>query len=188
MWIGFYSYCAHNRSLHQVFISNNQAHYTMKVSDMMNSDVITCVPTDKIREVAAMLKEHNISGIVVVENSGSDSIVGIVTESDVLKLLELPEPHNLWLPSPLEIIEIPIRELLGWEDAKASLEDIGSKPISTIMTSKVRTIAADDTIEHASTLMIKHRVNRLPVVNDAGKLVGILTRGDIIQAVAGAGI
>ncbi|MCK5661776.1 MAG: CBS domain-containing protein, partial [Methanosarcinales archaeon] len=92
------------------------------------------------------------------------------------------------LPSPLEIIEIPIRELLGWEDAKASLEDIGSKPISTIMASKVHTIAADDTIEHASTLMVKHRVNRLPVVDDADKLVGIVTRGDIIQAVAGAGI
>lgn len=160
----------------------------MNVSDMMNSDVVTCMPTDNIREVAAMLKEHNISGIVVVGDSADGSIVGIVTESDVLKLLELPEPHNLWLPSPLEIIEIPIRELLGWEDAKASLEDIGSKPISAIMASKVHTITSNDTIEHASTLMIKHRVNRLPVVDDADKLVGIVTRGDIIQAVAGAGI
>ncbi len=177
-----------------MFISNKQAHYIMKVSDMMNSDVVTCMPSDNIREVAAMLKEHNISGIVVVGDNAADndndsgSIVGIVTESDVLKLLELPEPHNLWLPSPLEIIEIPIRELLGWEDAKASLEDIGSKPVSTIMVSKVHTIAVDDTIEHASTLMIKHRVNRLPVVDGADKLVGIVTRGDIIQAVAGAGI
>jgi len=156
----------------------------MKVSNLMNRNVVTCMSTDKIRKVAAMLKEHKISGIVVVGDN--DNIVGIVTESDVLKLLELPEPHNLWLPSPLEIIEIPIRELLGWEDAKASLEDIGSKPVSTIMTSNVQTIAIDDTIEHASTLMIKHRVNRLPVVDDVGKLVGIVTRGDIIQAVAGA--
>lgn len=150
---------------------------------MMNNDVVTCKSADSIREVAAMLKEHDISGIVVVDDDGG--IAGVVTESDVLKLLELPDPHNLWLPSPLEIIEIPIREFMGWEDTKAALEDIGSKPVSAIMTTDVYTIAPDDAIEHATSLMIKHRINRLPVVDGSGMLVGIVTRGDIIQAIAG---
>jgi CBS domain-containing protein len=112
-------------------------------------------------------------------------VVGIITESDVLKLLRTPEySKNLWLPSPLEIIEVPVRELTDWIEAKRTLEDVGRKPISTVMTRHVHTISPDDPIEKAAEVMIGHHVNRLPVVED-GKLVGIITRGDIIAGLGG---
>ena len=152
----------------------------MNVKDVMNSDVVSCRPDDEISSAAQLLKEHDISGLPVVDDG---KIVGIVTEADVLKLLEVPEHGGLWLPSPFEVFEIPIRELINWEDTKHMLTDIGSKPISDIMESEVYTISAESSIEDASSVMVKHKVNRLPVLDD-GELVGIITRGDIIRGLA----
>lgn len=156
--------------------------HSMNVRDVMHDRVITCQIDDAIRTAAATLKQHNISGMPVMDG---DQMGGIVTESDVLKLLEIPShDRNLWLPSPLEIIEIPLRELIGWEDAKKALEDVGGQPVRTIMTKHLHTISPDDSIEAASTLMVDHRINRLPVVED-GVLVGIVTRGDVVAGIAG---
>ena len=152
----------------------------MNVKDVMNSDVVSCRPDDEISNAAKLLKEHDISGLPVVDEG---KVVGIVTEADVLKLLEVPEHGGLWLPSPFEVFEIPIRELINWEDTKHMLTDIGSKPISDIMESEVYTISAESSIEDASSIMVKHKVNRLPVLDD-GELVGIITRGDIIRGLA----
>ena len=152
----------------------------MNVKDVMNSDVVSCRPDDEISSAAQLLKEHDISGLPVVDDG---KVVGIVTEADVLKLLEVPEHGGLWLPSPFEVFEIPIRELINWEDTKHMLTDIGSKPISDIMESEVYAISADSSIEDASSIMVKHKVNRLPVLDD-GELVGIITRGDIIRGLA----
>lgn len=154
----------------------------MNVKDVMNSDVISCRPDDEISNAAQLLKEQNISGLPVVDEG---KVVGIVTEADILKLLEVPEHGGLWLPSPFEVIEIPIRELINWEDTKHMLADIGSKPIRDIMESEVYAISADSSIEDASAMMIKHKVNRLPVL-DGETLVGIITRGDIIRGLAEA--
>ena len=152
----------------------------MNVKDVMNSDVVSCRPDDEISNAAQLLKEHDISGLPVVEDG---KVVGIVTEADVLKLLEVPEHGGLWLPSPFEVIEIPIRELINWEDTKHMLTDIGTKPVKEIMESEVYAISADSSIEDASSIMVKHKVNRLPVLDD-GELVGIITRGDIIRGLA----
>ncbi len=65
------------------------------------------------------------------------------------------------------------------------LTDIGSKPIRDIMESEVYAISADSSIEDASSMMIKHKVNRLPVL-DGEALIGIITRGDIIRGLAEA--
>ena len=154
----------------------------MNVKDVMNSDVVSCKPDDEISSAAQLLKEHNISGLPVVAEG---KVVGIVTEADVLKLLEVPEHRGLWLPSPFEVIEIPIRELINWEDTKHMLTDIGTKPVKEIMESEVYTISADSSIEDASSMMVKHKVNRLPVL-DGEALIGIITRGDIIRGLAEA--
>jgi len=150
----------------------------------MNTDVITIAPDASIRDAARLLREHRISGLPVVDGV---KLVGIVTETDILKLLKThPPSKNLWLPSPLEVIEVPIRELLNWEELKKSLEETAERPVKSIMKRKVHTTSPDESIEDASWKMVEHRVNRLPVVED-GKLVGIVARGDIINALSGEG-
>ncbi len=152
----------------------------MKVKDVMNPNIIFCKPDNTIREAAKILKENNVSGAPVLEG---EELVGIISEADLLKLLILPEKGGLWLPSPFEVIEVPIRELLGWEETKKMLSDVGSTKIEEIMTKDVHTISSEASVEEASEHMIRHRINRLPVTED-NRLVGIVTRGDIIQGLA----
>ncbi|NPE28935.1 CBS domain-containing protein [Methanococcoides sp. SA1] len=153
----------------------------MKVKDIMSSNVIVCSPQDTISSTAQLLKKENISGVPVVDEG---KVVGIVSEVDLLKLLNIPEHGGLWLPSPFEIIEIPIRELISWEDSKKMLSDVGSKPVSDIMEKDVFTLGPESSVEDASISMARHKINRLPVV-DNGELVGLITRGDIIRGLAG---
>jgi CBS domain-containing protein len=153
----------------------------MKVKDVMNSNVVFCKPDDTVREAAKILKENSISGAPVLED---EELVGIISEADLLKLLILPEKGELWLPSPFEVIEVPIRELLGWEETKKMLSDVGSTTVEEIMTKEVHTISSEASVEEASEHMIRHRINRLPVTDEDNHVVGIVTRGDIIEGLA----
>jgi CBS domain-containing protein len=152
----------------------------MKVRDVMNPNVVFCKPDDTVREAAKILKENNISGAPVLEDG---QLVGIISEADLLELLVVPEKGNLWLPSPFEVIEVPIRELLSWEETKKMLSDVGSTSVEEIMTKDVHTISFEASVEEASEHMIRHRINRLPVMEDSN-VVGIVTRGDIIEGLA----
>jgi CBS domain-containing protein len=110
-------------------------------------------------------------------------LVGMLTESDLISLLESERiSDDLWLPSPFEIIEIPIREYVNWEKTKHALRNIGDMPAKKVMTHHVIIATEDMEVEAAASLMLKEGVTRLPVMQDK-KLTGILTRSDIINAV-----
>ena len=159
-----------------------------QVREIMVEDVVTCGVSDEVSAVARKIRENDVSGLPVVDEE--DRVVGVVSEADLLSLIERhEEDKNIWLPSPFEAIELPIRAF-PWKEwledhdiVKDAVEDIGSQPVSKIMTEKVRTVRPDDTIEKASHVMVSKGINRLPVVEN-GKLVGILTRGDIVQGLA----
>ncbi|MDD1720692.1 MAG: CBS domain-containing protein [Euryarchaeota archaeon] len=154
----------------------------MKVVDAMNPRVIVVTPDTTLRECVTLLREKKISGVPVVDG---DELVGMITENDILKLLEIPEHKGYWLPSPLEVIEVPVREIIERLELRESItEDVGEWRIERIMKQPVHTVDATADVETASEHMIRHKINRLPVVDDAGVLIGIITRGDIIKAIA----
>jgi CBS domain-containing protein len=155
----------------------------MKVADVMTKSVITCKPSDPIKDVVKLMSEKDISGIPVVED---DKVVGVVTEADIMRLLAVPQPSGtLWLPSPLEVlIEIPFKELMQLRRLQSEVKDVGEQSVSTIMNRDVLWISPDDDIEDAAAMMVKHKVNRLVVLKD-GKLAGIITRDDIIHGLGG---
>jgi CBS domain-containing protein len=155
----------------------------MKVSEVMNPNVVT-IPSDAaIRDCVKMLRENKVSGVPVIDG---DKLVGIITERDILKLLKIPEHGGYWLPSPLEVIEVPIRDVIEWLELRSSIsEDVGNWSVERAMTKPVHTVNANADIEEASELMVRHGINRLPVVDTTGRLVGIVTRGDIVKGIAG---
>lgn len=156
----------------------------MKVKDVMIKDVITCKPDNSVSTVARMFKENHISGIPVVEKS---KVVGIISETDILKLFKTPEFSNeLLLPSPFEVIEIPIRNLVRLEETKIAFDNLKIRPVKDIMEKTVHSISPDASLEEASARMVKHKVNRLPVIQN-GELVGIVARSDIIRGLSSAG-
>jgi CBS domain-containing protein len=110
-------------------------------------------------------------------------LVGIITESDLISLLKTERiSDDLWLPSPFEVIEVPIREYINWEKTKRALTNIGDMPAKKVMTHRVVTATEEMDIEAAAALMLKEGIARLPVMKGK-KIVGIITRADIINAV-----
>ena len=107
----------------------------------------------------------------------------MVTESDLISLLKTERvSDDLWLPSPMEVIEIPIREYINWEKTKHALRNIGDMTVKKVMTHRVVTATETMDVEAAASLMIREGVARLPVMRGK-KLVGIITREDIIHAI-----
>ncbi|MGA2676524.1 MAG: CBS domain-containing protein [Methanobacterium sp.] len=153
----------------------------VKVKDSMEKLVIRFHVDDKITDIAQILRENKISGAPIVDKD--NKVIGIVSEGDIMRLLEVHSPRiNLILPSPLDWIELPIRMKYEFDEIAEDMNRAASVHISEIMTKKVITTKEDDDISDAAQLMDTHSVNRLPVVDDEGKLIGIVTRGDIISA------
>ena len=154
----------------------------MKVRDIMTVRPIVCQADDTVSEAANLLRKHKISGMPVLDG---EELAGIISESDLLRLLAVEkDAGGLWLPSPFEVFEVPFRDLLKWERMQSSMEDISKKKVSEVMSKNIHEVGPDDTVEEASAIMTRHRINRLPVVEE-GRLVGIVTRGDIISGLGG---
>jgi CBS domain-containing protein len=152
----------------------------MNVSDIMSRKPVVVSAKDPVRKAAALMKENNIGGLPVMDG---DELVGIVTDSDILKLLETGQiSDDLWLPSPLELIEVPVREMINWEKTKHALTHIGDQQVGTVMSSPPVSIGPEADIEEAASIMLHEKVARLPVVKD-GILVGIVARSDIVHGI-----
>ncbi|MBU4535292.1 MAG: CBS domain-containing protein [Euryarchaeota archaeon] len=153
----------------------------IEIQDAMQKEVITFKGADKISEVSKILRDYKISGAPVVDDDLN--VVGILSEGDIMRLLEVHSPNlNLILPAPLDLIELPVRMKYEFDEIAAGINKAAVEKVSSIMTMKVVTITPDKSISDAAELMDQHKINRLPVVDEEDKLVGILTRGDIIGA------
>jgi CBS domain-containing protein len=150
----------------------------MKVKNVMTADPIVVSASATVREAAGLLRLHHIGGLPVMDG---EDLVGMITESDILRLLKTPGiSEDLWLPSPLEIIEVPIREVINWAHTQKALSHIGDQPVRKVMSSPAITIGEKDDMDAAAALMVKKRIGRLPVLRGR-KLVGIVARADIVK-------
>ena len=152
----------------------------MLVKDAMTKNPVVCSAETPLRDAVSLFRKHHIGGLPVMEGK---ELVGMLTESDLISLLESERiSDDLWLPSPFEIIEIPIREYVNWEKTKHALRNIGDMPAKKVMTHRVFITTEDMDVEAAASLMLKEGVTRLPVMLGK-KLTGILTRSDIVNAI-----
>jgi CBS domain-containing protein len=155
----------------------------MLVQEAMTKDPVVCTAETSLRQVVTLFRKHHIGGLPVMEGK---ELVGIITESDLISLLETERiSDDLWLPSPFEIIEVPIREYINWEKTKHALTNIGDMPAKKVMTHRVVTATEEMDLEAAAALMLKEGIARLPVMRGK-RIVGIITRADIISAIGSA--
>jgi CBS domain-containing protein len=140
----------------------------MRVKDLMTPDVVAVRPDTSLKEVARTLAEHGISGVPVV--SERDQLVGVVSEADILFKEHGSEPRS---------------RLLDWLDGNSGdREKLAARTAAEAMTSPVLTIGAHTDVSEAAREMTERGVNRLPVIDWSGALVGIITRADLVRAFA----
>ena len=142
----------------------------MRVQDLMSTDVATTRPDAPLKEAAVELVRRTISGMPVVDDVGQ--VVGVLSETDILAKEGDPRRGGgflQWLVDPGD----------PWVTARFDAVTVGEA-----MTSPALTITPDRTVAEAATIMLDETVNRLPVVDEDGTLVGLLSRGDLVRAFA----
>lgn len=140
----------------------------MKASEVMTSPVVSVTPGTSVRQVMQLMHQHKIGGIPVVDSSGK--LVGIVTERDFLRPAENTHRRPRWS----EVVIWPRTLLDKYADRHA-------KTVQEFMTADLVTVTEDTPVEEVARLMEKHRIKRILVTRD-GRLVGIITRVDLIEA------
>ena len=140
----------------------------MRVADMMTTDVLTVSPATTLKQVAALLAERNIGGLPVVDGG---EVVGVVSEADVLYKERGPSSRD-------RLVDRLFRGDSAAETAKITAETVGEA-----MTAPAVTIEHWESVAAAAAKMLERGVNRLPVTKH-GKLVGIVTRHDLIREFA----
>ena len=146
------------------------------VAEIMTREPIVVTPATPLKEAIQILAERHISGLPVVNEQGV--LVGVISESDLMwqETGAEPPPYVMVLDS---IIYLQNPHKYEQEIHKALGQTVGE-----VMTSHVTTIKPQKSLQEAAHALQQKQVHRLPVLDDAGKLIGILTRGDIIRAMA----
>ena len=147
----------------------------MKAADVMTTHVISVAPDESILKCVRLMLEYRISGLPVVDAKGS--LVGIVTEGDFLRRAETGTERKR--PRWLEFFTGPGR--LAGEYVQSH-----GRKVAEVMTSDPITIAEDTPVVDAVRLMEERRIKRLPVLR-AGKVVGIVSRANLLHALAAVG-
>lgn len=124
-----------------------------KCNEVMTKTPVCCLPDDMATKAAELMKSENIGSILVIENEQTKRLVGIVTDRDLT-------------------LKITANGL-----------DARSTKVETVMTQEVVTCQAEDNSQKALDAMSKHQLRRIPIVDDDGRILGIITQADVAMQV-----
>lgn len=142
---------------------HHHGRWRTRVRDVMTSSVVTVDRITPYKEIASLLAEHRISGVPVL--SMGRKVTGIVSEADLLA-------------ARAGRITATGRRVLPWPAGRKRHQGLIA---SQLMTSPATTIFPDASVAAAARLMNAHRIRRLPVVDDEGRLLGIVSRRDLLS-------
>jgi CBS-domain-containing membrane protein len=136
------------------------------VKDVMTESVVSVTDTTQYKEIVELLAKHAVSAAPVVDSA--NRVIGVVSEADLLHKMEFTglEPH-------VRILERKQRRVARAKAAGDSARDLMSSPAVTV--------SPDASLSAVAKVMDDERVKRLPVVDDQGRLGGIVSRRDLLR-------
>jgi CBS domain-containing protein len=145
----------------------------MIVADVMTRNCITIAPDATVEEAVNLMLTRHISGLFVVDKAGD--LAGVITEGDLLRRDELGTQRNR--PWWLRLLASPARQAADFTRANG-------RHVRDVMTEDVLSIAEDSALEDVVAMMESNRIKRLPVTA-GGKVVGVVSRSDLLRALIG---
>lgn len=145
------------------------------VADIMERDPVTVSPEDSVETLLRVLREHELPGVPVVNGGGR--AVGIVTDAD---LVMVDEEEDLRLPLHIDLFgaQIFLGPVKRFEER---FRKAIAATVADMMTKDPITVGPDSDVREAARIIAERRHNRLPVV-EHGRLVGVVTRLDVLEA------
>jgi CBS domain-containing protein len=147
--------------------------------DIMVKSIVTVKKNQTVKEALDLLAKHNVSGLPVVDDAGK--VVGVISGTDIMQYSYLKQvvPQTgvpFWISPYLEVDDIA--------SIRQGFEVLHRTMIETVMTKKVYTVTEETPVSEIAKLLIKRKINRVPVVNHHHKLTGIITRTDLVKFMA----
>ncbi|MBI1733983.1 MAG: CBS domain-containing protein [Candidatus Rokubacteria bacterium] len=145
----------------------------MVAKDVMTTRVVTVAPETLVEDIARLLLTHRISAVPVLDATGE--LVGIVSEGDLMRRADTGTArHAPW-----------------WRALTADFDDRAREYARThgrhaadVMTRYVVTVTVDTPVAEIARVLEERHIKRVPVVNGAGRLIGIVSRADLLRALA----
>lgn len=145
----------------------------MRIREIMTRDIVSVKPEDNAKDALNLLFKRQISGLPVIDAQGK--LAGMFTEKDILSYV---------LPSYIEKVGRFVYE----ENPKAmrrKFAELDKIKVSQLMRKEVVTVSEEATLCEAARLMLTQKARRLPVLDKSGKVVGIVSRGDVLKTMSG---
>jgi CBS domain-containing protein len=143
----------------------------MQVKAVVSKNIITIYEEATLLEAVRLFSDHQISGLLVVNKS--KEMVGLLSEKDVYRAM-YPDYHDFYTHP---------EAFLDFEAMESRANEIKHCPVKQIMIRNVYTVSENDPLMKVGAIMLARHINRLPVVDRHGSLIGIVSRRDIYQAI-----
>ncbi|TAG85391.1 MAG: CBS domain-containing protein [Oscillatoriales cyanobacterium] len=144
------------------------------VADLMTREPMTARVEMSVKEAIKILADRRISGLPVVDHN--DLLIGVISESDLMwqETGATPPTYIMVLDSVI-YLENPSRY-------EQELHKALGQTVGEVMSRDPVSITPEKSVQEAAKLLHERHIHRLPVLDTAGKVIGILTRGDIVRA------
>jgi CBS domain-containing membrane protein len=149
--------------------AQERAAFRVPVRDVMTNNVVFVKRDADLHEAARILSENKISGMPVIDDD--NRVIGVISEADLLMLAGVRRGHVF-----RDILHHILGEPVSAKNGGDRVEDVMSFPPITSM--------ADDDISEVANILDEKRIKRLPVVDAEGKLIGIISRADIVKSIS----
>lgn len=143
--------------------------------DVMTKDVVTVTLETSIRELAGLITAHRIGSIPVLDSEGN--LVGIVTESDLIE-----QDKSFHIPTVISLFDWVIY-LESEKKFEKELKRMTARTVGEICSREVLTVAPETPVSEIADIMTNRKIHAVPVMEE-GKLVGIVSRIDLIRSMA----
>lgn len=138
--------------------------------EIMTPDVVAVTEDAPFTTVARILTEHHVNAVAVLDRECR--VTGVVSEGDLLCKSEAEEPAE------------EVSPFLETRRRRASRAKAGGVVAGDLMSAPAATVTATASVADAAQGLCQGRYRQLPVVDNAGRLVGMITRADLVQAFA----
>ncbi len=148
-----------------------------KTKDIMSGEIVTVGPDTEIVEAAKLLLEKRYNGLPVVDEGGK--LVGIICQSDLIA-----QQKSIPVPTLFSFLDgfIPLSSTRKME---SEIQKIAAIKVEDAMTRNPVTVKPDTSIDAVAALMVDNNFHTLPVLDDEGKLVGIVGKEDVLKTLIG---
>jgi len=146
-----------------------------KVRDIMKTDVYTVTDEANIGEVIRILVDNQINGVPIVD--GKEKVVGFISDGDIMKFVAKQNPRIIDMTSFITV----------WYDTESfekKMDDLMDLNVMDLATTKLVSVEADYDIDEAAKVLGDKKIKKVPVLEN-GKLVGVITRSDILRYILG---